>query len=543
MVKFKLKKNIAKALVFAMAMGVAGIQGVSMQEPAAVMADTQAAPEITIDYTKFEATIESKSDNENYIFLEVLKDSSGSKVSATYCYEVEEYTSGKNGVVIDLSFLKAAKDSYIRAYGDILGTGTNGSGYSAIKTVNAQPKKIKVKYIAGFDQLKESFTIDNAAIKDNDEVALYQFKTLYGSNWDSLSNLDITTARIAGTTLLIRKAAKNEDSTDATVVGTPAGAEVKVKITAIAKAPKVAIDYIKGTVKLPKGSEYSVAGYTDEDGAAKWIPCVAGGSLTPEDMVIAGEELVDDTTNGKAEEQAAEKLGAGVTIIVRTAADTVKKKAASNPAFITLTPAIEIAANAAGTQVEVQDFESDSTATKYLTYSNAGEGLVLKAVGTAFDYSTDNGTKWKSLQAGAETKLQGVTAVTVRTSAVKPDAKISREGAFASNEVSITCLYTPNAPTCNGLVVTASSGNTVTFAADTEKQEYTVTLAGDVTFEYTKTDPSTEGSTPTWIKITSKITPLDASSADVKIWVRIAGNGKDSAPSDFCPVTLTKLGQ
>ena len=56
---------------------------------------------------------------------------------------------------------------------------------------------------------------------------------------------------VAGNTIVIRKKAVIASGKEA-----PASAEVKVKIPAIPKAPKVKIDYVKGTINFGKGTQY-----------------------------------------------------------------------------------------------------------------------------------------------------------------------------------------------------------------------------------------------------------------------------------------------
>ena len=53
-----------------------------------------------MNYENYTAAITSGTSTDNYVFLEVLKDQAGTKVSATYCYPA---TSGT--ATIDLSFL------------------------------------------------------------------------------------------------------------------------------------------------------------------------------------------------------------------------------------------------------------------------------------------------------------------------------------------------------------------------------------------------------------------------------------------------------
>ncbi len=127
------KKFFAKALAFAMVMGTVGIHGAAIS-PVIMLeaANPVAIPTIAVDYTTYEAVLSLgtagtniDADTSNYICLQVLKDATGSKVSAEYWYKV---TGGK--ATIDLSFLKATKKQYIRAY-------TAKAGAGAIFTIQA----------------------------------------------------------------------------------------------------------------------------------------------------------------------------------------------------------------------------------------------------------------------------------------------------------------------------------------------------------------------------------------------------------------------
>ena len=90
-VKFNLKKKVAKALIFAMVMGMVGVHGISLKSPVKVMPERTEYTEPVINYKDYTATITpagSSSAKDKYVFLEVLKDESASKIINTYSYEV-----------------------------------------------------------------------------------------------------------------------------------------------------------------------------------------------------------------------------------------------------------------------------------------------------------------------------------------------------------------------------------------------------------------------------------------------------------------------
>ena len=100
------KKFFAKALAFALVMGTVSVYGSGVVAPISIVQAADTAVKIT--YADYTAEITPVDGTDKYVFLEVLKDQAGTKVSATYCYPV---TDGK--AVVDLSFLKAAKDQYL----------------------------------------------------------------------------------------------------------------------------------------------------------------------------------------------------------------------------------------------------------------------------------------------------------------------------------------------------------------------------------------------------------------------------------------------
>lgn len=94
---------------------------------------------------------------------------------------------------------------------------------------------------------KTTVTINQAGLVN------YSYRSLYGTTWDSLSNFDFNSAKVAGTTIVVRQEAKDNN-----VLAAPASAEVKVKIPAIAKAPKITIDYAKGQINIGNKLEYGI---------------------------------------------------------------------------------------------------------------------------------------------------------------------------------------------------------------------------------------------------------------------------------------------
>lgn len=260
---------------------------------------SQGRPIITLDYTNYVAWL-TVGPNDKYVVLEVMKskkNKDGSYTynpSAQYMYDLTEMAGQviQKTIRIDLSFLKATSMQFIQIHGD-----ANPANVSGVIAVNPQPKKPSIKYAGGVFTAK----IDRQEVTLNQgQLEAYEYRTLYGSRWDSLRNFNGATSAIAGTTIMVREKAKPT---------APAGVEAKIKIPAAAKAPKVTIDYVKGIINIPKGVEFKISArgkegnwavYKNEKGAeaaAKLTPTeildrfipYTGGPLTPEDKTAALE--------------------------------------------------------------------------------------------------------------------------------------------------------------------------------------------------------------------------------------------------------------
>lgn len=411
------KKFFAKALAFAMVTGLMATSapvGLGTQ-PIQVMAAEQpaGAPAITVNYTNYTATITLS--GAKYIFLEVLKDESGEKVSGTYGYKAD----ASGAVTVDLSFLKAAKDQYIRAYTDKL---TDGAYVrcNPVK-ISAQPAKFAMKYdpVKGLVDGKTKAAIEFG--EANKEV--YSFKTLYGSTWAPLTSTALTDKNVAGTTIIVRKTAVE---TQNDTLGTPASAEIKVKIPAIPKAPKVTIDYVKGMVKLGKGTEYATL---DNALANKWTETTEADAKGAD--VVKLLEALKGT--GKA------TTPTTTLLVVRTKA--TDKKAASQWTFVTLKDLAEL------TPGNSEDATVGGTLTleegKKLTWANTSKGISLKPEGIAFDYYDNAKKAWKAVAAGkeVEVKLKNGDKLQVRAAGTK--ATKEAEGTFFSASTELTCATLP----------------------------------------------------------------------------------------------------
>ena len=425
------KKFFAKALAFAMVMGSVGIHGVAVAPVGIVKAAGD--PTITFDPVTYEATIEVAAGvKSGYVCLKVLKeDKLDAKVVSESWYPVKT-VNGKNVAIVDLSFLKAAKPSYIMAV-DMLGNKS-----TSVTTIAAQTKTA-IKY----DAKTKSFVDKSKAPIGVVELASYEYKTLYGSNWGTIAaNGGVFTpstlatfktdklenAVVAGTTLVVRKAASKTAGSEA-----PAGTEVKVKIPAVAKAPKVKVDYVKGVISLPKGVEVCIVntatGKLEQGGSpAADLWGSATGKLTQEQILTALQVAEADTTKTQA---------MGYTFAIRTA-EIKDKKAASKIDFIKINPAPIISPDTTAKKVQVLKAADGTTKEAVFGYTFEADGLKVtpdpnSTVNCA--YSLD-GRKWVPITGGVTIKVEDKAKVQFYVPAEK--GSDTKAASFASNIVEIT---------------------------------------------------------------------------------------------------------
>lgn len=425
------KKFFAKALAFAMVMGSVGIHGVAVAPVGIVKATDE--PIITFDPVTYEATIQVAAGvKSGYVCLKVLKeDKLDAKVVSESWYPVET-VNNKDVAIVDLSFLKAAKPSYIMAV-DMLGNKS-----ASVTTIAAQTKTA-IKY----DAKTKSFVDKSKAPIDRAELANYEYKTLYGSNWGTIAASGgaftpstlatfktdkLENAVVAGTTLVVRKAASKTAGSEA-----PAGTEVKVKIPAVAKAPKVKVDYVKGVISLPKGVEVCIVDTTTGKLKQGGNPVAdlwgsATGKLTQEQILTALQVAEADTTRTQA---------MGYTFAIRTAG-IKDKKAASKIDFIKINPAPIISPDTSAKKVQVLKAADGTTKEVVFGYTFEADGLEVtpdsnSTVNCA--YSLD-GRKWVPITGGVTIKVEDKAKVQFYVPAEK--GSDTKAASFASNIVEIT---------------------------------------------------------------------------------------------------------
>ena len=438
----KFKKFLAAAMTGVMMFGMVATAAPAISVYAEGEAAAKSKYSVKVDYENFTATIKdttagATAKSDIYVVLEVLKDKEGTKVSSTHVYPVKEFTvmEGETekkffGAVVDLSFLKASKEAYIRVHGD------SEKDSSDIVTVSPQAKKVAIKYTSGQETLLKALSINKAAPTE-EVLAGYEYRTLYGSNYSDLKDLDKDMVEVAGTTLVVRSKAVTTGEKTA-----PAGVEVKVKIPAAPKAPKVTIDYVKGIFKLPKNAEAQII-FNESDTAAR-----AAGDLTPtswKDLSITtGDQaqilgLFEET---KTEAMVKALTTNGFTLVVRTKAG---KKAASNPAIV-LVEGVDTLVQTPGTE-EGSVLDEVKIGDAKLTWKVSATDITYTASGSDFEYYDVAKSKWVAIKSTKPVVVKTATSadvkVKVRQAGVKATKTTDGKLPSAALEVTVKAYVAP----------------------------------------------------------------------------------------------------
>ena len=259
-----------------------------------------------------------------------------------------------------------------------IGISVDGAAETATSVSIVASPKVKATYSAK----TKVITLDKDVKGDLTSGASVGFKAqvkkgAYGK-WEDVCANSVTDAvekaKAIGTTLYIRVAKASGG-----VMTSPWSKDVKVKIAAQAKAPKVALNLNATKAfkwKISNKLEYKISTGAWKDGSnsdAGWDSIIKTSDPSKE-SIVSGDAITSD-----------------VNIYVRTKA--TEKKAASAIRILDLKKSVGSPTTSAVT-VETTK-ASGKTAT----------GASIKAV-KAIQYSTDNGTKWKNLAAGKKVKLK-----------------------------------------------------------------------------------------------------------------------------------------
>ncbi len=368
---------------------------------------------------QYDSMVLNVTTSDPYFTVDVLKDANDrTKVSKSYTYAAAAKTTGGeeqggtpasaksgNTVSVDLGFLKIKKENILNVYGS-----SSDKTKGVIVTVAEQPAKEKLKVDATQDTLAKA--LGKTATGDDEK---YEYTSSFRTWWEPISEFDFVSAKIAGTTIIVRQKASDEKDKEA-----PAGPEVKVKIPAAAKAPKVTVDYAKDNIKVTEKMQIALLGTTPVDEKDGWVTAKKG---------MTREEIATAVLGAEATE--AEKA-ASFKIVVRTAA--TDKKSASMPAIVEIKGAPVLAAvegSKDSATVTIDEKESTIKAEK------TENGVKFTVTGDAkFQY--DKGSnKWVDIKNGdVVEKLSG--DVTVRIASEKEDKKVAGSGKFGSNSIKLT---------------------------------------------------------------------------------------------------------
>lgn len=488
----KFKKFLAAAMMGTMMFGMVAT---ALPVSYAYAAETEVyRNDITLSFDYEDLSVTVSSEKDTYIKLEVLKLSGETikGVGSFYSYKLENGT-----ITIDLSFLSLSKDCMICVRGD--------SDLMAKRTepvkIAKQEKKPSIKYGAQEDStkpgslsIKNSFTLRGADF----DPALYQYKPLYGTSWNNMSELPIDTLSIAGTTLMIRKAFVETAGSE-----NVASAEAKVKIAAAPKAPKATVDYKKGVVTIPNKTEYKVIYASEENNSttretstsssatmtetAAWKPVSTKVSLSPKN-ILKESGITDPETQDKL-------LESGFIVAIRTAYDGQKKKAASSINFVT------IGETAKSETIEGEDGIKVGEATFKWAFGD-NDKVTFTATKGVFEYAdSEDSTRWTKVSGSKTISVTSGTTIYVRRMGDKTSSLLP-------SDITPVKLEKAEKPAAVASVtVSVKDGESTTVTKPTD--------ATSITVEFVATVTDTDGAELTGQTITWKLD--DTSSADAGV--------------------------
>lgn len=427
-----------------------------------------------------------------YFTVEVLKTASKTeKASKTYVY-ARNTQEGKN--VIDLGFLKIKKGSFLNVYG-----ANSSREKGKVITIGEQPKKEKITV-----ETKESSFA--AAIGKKDKG--YEYRSSLGSDWKDVDltveqgGLDFKSAQVAGTTVIVREKAK-ETTTDGSTKYTPAGPEIKVKIPAAPKAPKVTIDYSKEKeVKVTDKMKIALLeGSTPPADGDLWKQAGKGMSRDDIAKLLLGEAKKDEWYKK-------------FTIVVRT--EGANNKPNSMPAVVVIKEQPVLA------HTDEKKTEVKSGAATLKAEKDDTGAVTFTAANGDFQYEVSG--KWKDVTSKPVKNL-GDT-VKVRLKWEKTEKGKADSGAFHSNKLELTVTKKGNSDDSNGGGET-SKFDKITIAASTEEgytAPTTAELVAGITskaLEFKYTAKATKGESEDaveGVEIAWKVTAPEGSTADMSGW-------------------------
>lgn len=323
----KLNKVLQGTLVVAAA--AATWMGVGVVDASAAGASTVTAGGATLQMDPANQALEvSNATSAKEILFAVGTPNKKGEMKVT-AWDVYDYTSG--AVSIDLSKLSNTKDNYILVKTDVADTPAIikipavakaskavfdaaagevafGTGKNASEANTAAKNKTGFEYRTAFSSWKEVKDANTTPdwSKFQQQGAVLYFRTPAFAKSDTTNNL------ITESTATIKLNGDTEGTKVYEATSLP-GKEAKLTIPKRANGPAVAVDYVKGTVKLPRKSEYRVV-------KSNTTMNTLENTDNPDAKTLAADTFFDKTADASVNSAAVE---------VRIAADTSKKKAAS----------------------------------------------------------------------------------------------------------------------------------------------------------------------------------------------------------------------
>lgn len=385
----RLNKIIVGASAFAMAAALSA--GVGPADASADKVEGSVSDKISIDYKNQTLKLAELDDTKISVAFPTVKDKKVGADKNLCTYDVDS-----KKVDVDLSTLNVTKDNYIKVWGNKnkvpvivkipaatqLGKGTVKDNKITVVDKAKAEVKVALDYAIGNGEFnpQAADTGDKATAID---VANYtqlgatvRVRTSASEELTNVKLLELTAQEYAVGKSTTEKVSVYE------ATGTFAGKEAKVKVPKMANAPKVKVDWTKGTVTLPKNAEYRVN--TADALGASWT---AGNGITLIDKnASSGDTKCIDFANGG-------------DIDVRTKA-TEKKPASKYLSFVygaKATYYVDGTSPAApGSDKKVDDSIYDSVSSSVKDNETSGKDVVT------IGYTRTKGTK-KTATSGAIT--------------------------------------------------------------------------------------------------------------------------------------------
>jgi hypothetical protein len=261
----RLNKIIVGASAFAMAAALSA--GVGSADASADKVEGSVSDKISIDYKNQTLKLAELDDTKISVAFPTVKDKKVGADKNLCTYDVDS-----KKVDVDLSTLNVTKDNYIKVWGNKnkvpvivkipaatqLGKGTVKDNKITVVDKAKAEVKVALDYAIGNGEFnpQAADTGDKATAID---VANYtqlgatvRVRTSASEELTNVKLLELTAQEYAVGKSTTEKVSVYE------ATGTFAGKEAKVKVPKMANAPKIKVDWTKGTVTLPKGAEYRV---------------------------------------------------------------------------------------------------------------------------------------------------------------------------------------------------------------------------------------------------------------------------------------------